>query len=204
MNKVDNALGEQSAAGGIALLIVDMISCWTFPDGEKLLPGAVAVAPNIAALKGRCRRAGVPVIYANDNLGRWRSDFAKLVAMSLDCGGNAALVTSALRPSEIDYFVLKPKHSAFYATPLRLLLGDLKVHQLIVTGVASDQCILSTVADARMRDIDVVVPRDCVASQTEDRNASALTQFADVFKLKTPLARRLPLPSYLLSRRRSR
>lgn len=195
MAKADNGLGEHSAAGGVALLIVDMISCWSFPDGEKLLPGAVAIAPNIAALKARCRRSRVPVIYANDNLGRWRSDFATLVARSLECGGNAAAVTSALRPSDIDYFVLKPKHSAFYATPLRLLLDDLKVHQLLVTGVASDQCILSSVADARMRNIDVVVPRDCVASQTDERNASAVRHFAEVFKLKTPLARRVSLPS---------
>lgn len=195
MAKADNGLAKQAAAGGLALLIIDMISCWSFPDAEKLLPGAAAIAPNIAALAVRCRRAGVPVIYANDNLGRWRSDFAKLVALSLDCGGDTAAVTSALRPSEIDYFVLKPKHSAFYATPLRLLLDDLRVRRLIVAGVASDQCILSTVADARMRDIDVVVPRDCVASQTEDRNARALKQFADVFKLRTPTGRRLPLPS---------
>ena len=195
MAKTADGLGEDHAPGGTALLIIDMISCWSFPDGEKLLPAAVAVAPNIAALKARCMRAGVPVIYANDNLGRWRSDFARLVATSLECGGNAAAVTSALRPSDADYFVLKPKHSAFYATPLRLLLTDLRARRLIVTGVASDQCILSTVADARMRDIEVMVPRDCVASQTDERNATALKQFAEVFKLKTPIGRRLPMPS---------
>ena len=113
----------------------------------------------------------------------------------LDCGGNVAAVTTALRPSERDYFVLKPKHSAFYATPLALLLRDLQVRRLIVCGVASDQCVMSSVAEARMRDIDVVVPRDCVASQTHQRNDVALQQFAEVFKLKTPLARRLALPS---------
>ena len=191
----DNGLGAERAASGVALLVIDMISCWSFPDAEKLLPGAVAIAPNIAVLKARCERACVPVIYANDNMGRWRSDFASLVAMSLDCGGNVAAVTTALRPSERDYFVLKPKHSAFYATPLALLLRDLQVRRLIVCGVASDQCVMSSVAEARMRDIDVVVPRDCVASQTHQRNDVALQQFAEVFKLKTPLARRLALPS---------
>lgn len=190
----EKGLGAERAPGGVALLIIDMISCWSFPDAEKLLPGAVAIAPQIAVLKSRCARASVPAIYANDNMGRWRSDFASLVAMSLDCGGNAAAVTTALRPSERDYFVLKPKHSAFFATPLALLLQDLHVQRLIVCGVSSDQCVMASVAAARMRDIDVVVPRDCVASQTLKRNAVALRQFAEVFKLKTPLARRIPLP----------
>lgn len=189
-------LGVEHAPGGAALLIVDMISCWSFPDAEKLLPSAVAIAPSIAALKRRCARASVPVIYANDNLGRWRSDFANLVSMSLDCGGNAAAVTTALRPSANDYFILKPKHSAFYATPLALLLQDLRVHRLIICGVASDQCVMTTVADARMRDIDVVVPRDCVASQTTQRSAVALCQFAEVFKVKTPFGRRLSMPRW--------
>lgn len=190
----DQTLGAEQSRGGMALLIVDMISCWSFPDADKLLRGAVRIAPQIAALKARCKRAGVPVIYANDNLGRWRSDFGKLVAMSLDRGGNAAAVTTALRPSERDYFVLKPKHSAFYATPLTLLLQDLKVHHLLVVGTASDQCVMATVSDARMRDLDVTVPCDCVASQTDARNAVALQQFAQVFKLATPTSARVRLP----------
>lgn len=173
----EKGLGAKRAPGGVALLIIDMISCWSVPDAEKLLPGAVAIAPQIAVLKARCARA--PAIYANDNMGRWRSDFASLVAMSLDCGGNAAAVTAALRPSERDYFVLKPKHSAFFATPLALLLQDLHVQRLIVCGVSSDQCVMASVAEARMRDIDVVFPRDCVASQTLKRNAVALRRSAN-------------------------
>ncbi len=86
--EIGRTLGAEQARDGMALLIVDMISGWSFPDAEKLLPGAVRIAPRIAiaALKARCAQAAVPVIYANDNLGRWRSDFGKLVALSLDCG----------------------------------------------------------------------------------------------------------------------
>lgn len=53
-----NPLAPERAAGGQALLIIDMISCWDFPDADKLLPGAVAIAPAIAAFKQRCGRAG--------------------------------------------------------------------------------------------------------------------------------------------------
>ena len=51
-------------------------------------------------------------------------------------------------PDDDDYFVLKPKHSGFYATPLELLLRYLKVDELIITGIAGDNCVLFTAADA--------------------------------------------------------
>ena len=188
-------LAPVPAAGRTALLIIDMISCWDFPDAEKLLPGAHAIAGRIKALKARCTRAGVPTIYVNDNRGRWRSDFPKLVEMSLAAGGAGAEITSALLPEEDDYFVLKPKQSAFFATPLELLLAYLKASRLIVTGVASDQCIVATVADAGMRDLEAVVPRDCVASQSRERNERFLRQAEEALRVSTTPGPRIRLPA---------
>lgn len=189
------ALASTPAAGHTALLVVDMISCWDFPDAEKLLPGAHAIAGRIAALKARCTRAGVPTIYVNDNRGRWRSDFPKLVEMSLACGGAGAEITSALLPDEKDYFVLKPKQSAFFATPLELLLAYLNARRLIVTGVASDQCIWATLADAGMRDLEALAPRDCVASQTRERNERFLRQAEEALLVRTTPGPRIRLPA---------
>ncbi|RST48531.1 isochorismatase family cysteine hydrolase [Variovorax sp. DXTD-1] len=188
-------LASTPAAGHTALLIIDMISCWDFPDAEKLLPGAHAIAGRIAALKARCTRAGVPTIYVNDNRGRWRSDFPKLVEMSLASGGAGAEITSALLPGEKDYFVLKPKQSAFFATPLELLLAYLKARRLIVTGVASDQCIWATLADAGMRDLEALAPRDCVASQTPERNQRFLRQAEEALLVRTTPGPRIRLPA---------
>ena len=188
-------LAPVPAAGRTALLIIDMISGWDFPDAEKLLPGAHAIAGRIKALKARCTRAGVPTIYVNDNRGRWRSDFPKLVEMSLSAGGAGAEITSALLPEEDDYFVLKPKQSAFFATPLELLLAYLKASRLIVTGVASDQCIVATVADAGMRDLEAVVPRDCVASQSRARNERFLRQAEEALRVSTTPGPRIRLPA---------
>ncbi|MDH6594946.1 nicotinamidase-related amidase [Variovorax sp. TBS-050B] len=189
------ALAPEHAAGHTALLIIDMISCWDFPDADKLLPGAHAIARPIAALKARCARAGVPTVYVNDNRGRWRSDLRRLVELSLDAGGAGAEITTTLLPGESDYFVLKPKQSAFFATPLELLLAYLQARRLIVTGVASDQCIWATVADAGMRDFEAVVPRDCVASQTPERNARFLQQAAEALCVPTTPGPRIRLPA---------
>jgi nicotinamidase-related amidase len=179
-----HSLAQEQPACDIALLIIDMISDWRFPDAQALLPRAAGIAPQIAALKRRCRERGVPVIYANDNQGRWRSDFRRLVDDSLQDRG--AQITRDLMPDEEDYFLLKPKHSAFFCTPLDLLLQDLGVNRLVLTGVATDQCIATTAVDARMRNYDAIAPSDCIASQSEERDGRMLRHFADALRVPTP------------------
>lgn len=178
----------------MALLVIDMISSWDFPDAPPLLAHATRITPCIAALRRRCKRAGLPVVYANDNRGQWRSDFSRLIRASLDHGGAGAQITRALEPEHDDYFVLKPKHSAFFSTPLELLLQDLQVRQLIVTGVSSDQCVLHTVGDARMRDYEVIVPADCIATQTAQRNRRVVAHFENVMKVRVTRSPSLRLP----------
>jgi nicotinamidase-related amidase len=180
--------------GPTALVIIDMLSDWKFPDAEKLVGGAMAIAPRIAALKGRCRSARMPVIYANDNHGRWRSDLRQVVDAARRSGGDGARIAGLLAPEEDDYFVLKPKHSAFHATPLELLLRHLKVRTLWLTGVSSDQCVLYSAADAKMNDHAVVVPRDCVATQSDARNQAVLRYFEEVLGLEVPLSTELGVP----------
>lgn len=188
------SLADEHAAGGAVLLIVDMISDWQFPDADKLLPAALAVAVPIAALKARCREAGVPTIYANDNRGRWRSDLRDVVETSLAANGDGARITQALKPDRDDYFVLKPKHSAFFLTPLELLLQHLKARRLILTGVASDQCIATTAVDARMRDYEVIAPRDCIGTQTRERDVRMLAHFDEALRVPTPASAEIDLP----------
>ena len=132
------------------------------------------------------RRAGlaakIPTVYINDNFGRWRSDFRKLVDHVLHDGVPGEEVGRILQPSDEDYFVLKPKHSAFYETTLDTLLAYLGAKTLIMTGVAGNICILFSANDAYMRDYHLVVPSDCVVSNTEEENRYALHQIAQVLK----------------------
>jgi len=187
-------LADESAGGGMALLVIDMISTWDFEGAEKIVAAAVAIAPHIGTLKRRCVRAGVPVVYVNDNRGRWRSEFSELVRISIAESRTGAAIAKHLQPGDGDYSVLKPKHSAFYATPLDLLLRHLRVNRLLITGVASDQCIVMSAAEARMRDYDVVVPRDCIADQTPARTARALRHLADAHGIETTPSARVRLP----------
>ncbi len=166
----------------VALLLVDVVNDLEFPGGEELLAQARQAARAIAALKRRARAAGIPAIYVNDNFGRWQSDFRELVRHCLDDGARGEPVVRELLPADDDYFVLKPKHSGFFQTPLSLLLDHLGATTLILTGFAGDICVLFTANDAYVRDFRLLVPADCIASETAEANRRALDLMAKVLR----------------------
>jgi nicotinamidase-related amidase len=169
----------------VALLLVDVINDLEFDSGDALLAHALPMAERVAALARRCRQAGIPVIYVNDNFGRWRSDFRTLLRRCLRTPVRGRPLARLLRPDERDYFVLKPKHSGFYSTTLDLLLQYLGATTVILTGLTGDICVLLTAHDAYMRDLRLVVPADCVASLDPTENAHALRYMARVLKADT-------------------
>jgi nicotinamidase-related amidase len=167
-----------------ALLLIDVINDLEFDDGEQLLTHALPMAVALSSLKGRAKAAGIPAIYVNDNFGRWRSDFAKLVRHCLEQNVRGRPVATQLTPEEDDYFVLKPKHSAFFQTNLQILLDYLGATTLILTGMAGDICVLFSANDAYMRDFEIVIPSDCVASEEAESNHQALLLMQRVLKAK--------------------
>jgi nicotinamidase-related amidase len=159
----------------VALLLIDVINDLEFEDGEKLLRHARSAAKQIAVFKQRCRDARIPAIYVNDNFGKWRSNFKKLVSHCLNDDTRGREIVELLKPERDDYFVLKPKHSGFYCTTLDLLLKHLGAETLLLAGLTADICILFTANDAYMRDYRLIIPSDCVASQDEKENERALS-----------------------------
>jgi nicotinamidase-related amidase len=180
----------------VALLIVDMINDLGFSGGDELARHAEPAARNIAALAARARAAAVPVIYVNDNFGRWRSDFRATLAHVLRATAGRELA-EILRPDDHDYFVLKPKHSGFYATALDVLLRYLDVEWLILTGISGDICVLFTAHDAHMRDYGLIVPEDCVASREPAQNRHALAMMRTILHVDTTPSTDLDLAAYL-------
>ena len=148
----------------------------------------LAIAQPIARLRKKAKAAGIPVIYVNDNFGKWQSDFRKLVDHCLNDNVKGKPIAQLLQPDERDYFVLKPKHSAFYSTSLDLLLRYLKTNTLILTGIAGNICVLFTASDGYMRDFNLLVPQDCIASETEADNQHALAYMSKVLKADTRLS----------------
>jgi len=170
---------------GQALLLIDVINDFDFPRAVALLRYARPAARRIAALTERARRRRIPVIYANDNFGRWRSDFRQQIEHCMAEGRHGRRIVELLKPENDDYFVLKPMHSAFFSTTLEVLLERLHVRRLILTGFAADICVLYTANDAYMRDFEVAVPADCVASETIRQYRFALEHMAQRLRADT-------------------
>jgi nicotinamidase-related amidase len=185
--------GNVPESSPVALLLIDVINDLKFPGAESLAAAAGPMARRIAALKRRARAAGIPAIYVNDNFGRWQSDFNKVVQHCLEDGVRGEEMARLLRPEDDDYFVLKPKHSAFYATTLDTLLQYLGAKRLIFTGVAGNICILFSANDAYMRDFELHVPADCIASNTAQENQHAIEQMRAVLKADVTVSDELDL-----------
>jgi len=181
-----------------ALLLIDVINDFDFPEADQLLRYARPMARILLRLKRRAQKAGVPVIYVNDNFGRWKSDFRRTVDYCARHGRGRDIV-KLLRPEENDYFVLKPKHSGFFSTTLETLLRYLESQTLILTGIAGNFCVLFTANDAYMRDFHLFVPSDCTVSNTKKENDSALRLMKKFLKADTRSSSRI-----LLRRRQKR
>jgi nicotinamidase-related amidase len=176
-----------------ALLLIDVINDFDFPKGRQLLRYAVPAARRISNLKRRARAQGIPAIYVNDNFGRWQSDFRSQVARCISDSSPGAELARLLIPEEDDYFVLKPKHSGFFSTSLDVILRYLGARKLIRTGFATDICILFTANDAYMRDFELVIPADCVASETASANRATCQHMKRLLRADIRLSRALKI-----------
>jgi nicotinamidase-related amidase len=189
---------------GVALVLIDVINTFDFPGSAALVRAAKKAAPNIERLAGAARDAGVPVVYVNDNFGSWRSDFRATVSACIASDRPGRAVAERLRPVDGDYFVLKPQHSGFFATPLELLLDHLHVHTLVLAGFATNICVLFTANDAHMRGLHLVVPKDVVAANTPGLTNKALEHVRTALGGKTPSSRAVDFRALRGKRRKPR
>lgn len=190
-------MADDQPAGAAALLIIDMINRLDFAGGEGLHAAAEAAGDRILTLRDQASAAGVPVIYVNDNHGDWHEDRAAIVAKATeeDCPGRD--LARRLAPRDEDYFVMKPQFSGFYTTTLPAILPRLGVRRLVLTGIAADICVLFTAADAHMREYELWVPADAVASEDEQRTDWALDIMAKSMKADTRPTRERQLADWL-------
>jgi nicotinamidase-related amidase len=187
---------------GTALFLIDVINDLAFKGSEPLIREAEPMALRLARLKRKAAAAGVPVIYINDNFGKWRSDFRQTVAHCSAASSPGRRVSQRLRPTTRDYFVLKPKHSGFFDTTLDTLLETLRIRRVILTGIAGNICVLFTANDAYMRDLKLFTPSDCIVSNTAEENEHALRQMQVVMKANVTPSTQLAFRNGRASRRR--
>jgi nicotinamidase-related amidase len=193
--------GNVPDTSGVALLLVDVLNDLDFPGAEPLIKAAPRLARNIAALKRRCRQAKIPAIYVNDNRNRWRSDFSAVIKHCLRSDRPGKALVTPLLPASDDYIVLKPKHSAFFATPLETLLSHLHTRTVILVGLTTDACILTTACEIHIRDLNLFVPVDCVAATNNNLHKMALELMKKSLGAHTVASTRLKLKKVLQTKK---
>ncbi|MEM7293288.1 MAG: isochorismatase family cysteine hydrolase [Pseudomonadota bacterium] len=133
------------------------------------------VIPNTAALIADARERGVEVIFARiaclKDDGRDRSLSQKkpgfnYLLMPKDRADSH--VVSALEPQGDEIVVLKTTDSALTGTNLRLILRNMEIENVVVTGIFTDQCVSSTVRSLADESFNVVVVDDCCAAATDE------------------------------------
>lgn len=165
-----------------ALLLIDFVNPLDFEGSEDLAQPALRAAKATLKLLRAVRANAIPVIYANDNFGTWQSDFGTMVKRLEKKGGPSAAIVKMVRPKRGDLTILKPMHSAFFGTPLDIVLNKIGVRSLIVAGLACDICVQLTAADAFLRGLKIYVPPECTAAESEARKAAALVYMRDILK----------------------
>ena len=161
-----------------ALLLIDFINLFDFEHAEQLAPRAVRAARRTARLKARMKQRGSPIIFVNDNFGQWKSDFVSLTQKCLGREGASKAIAEILAPARDDLVILKPRHSAFYGTPMEFLLQELKADHLVLTGIAVDMCVFASAQDAYVRQYALRIPADCTAGFTAAQERAALAHMA--------------------------
>lgn len=165
-----------------AVIVIDMLN--DFVTGPIASPRVDHIIPDIKKLCEAARKAGVPVIYANDSHTPVIDKEFKVWGPHAVEGTKGAEIIDELKPAEGDYIVPKKCYSAFFQTTLELILRELGADTVIITGWQADCCCRHTSADAFFRGFDIVVPRETTDTTTEEGYVGGLEYMKTIYGAK--------------------
>lgn len=149
-----------------AVLVVDMLN--DFVTGALKCDRGLKIVPKTAELLNGCREKGIPVIFCNDAHIKGIDHELKLWGNHAIAGTEGAEVIPELQLCAKDYVVPKRRYSGFFHTDLDLLLKELGVDTVIMTGLHTHMCVRHTSADAYQLGYSVVVAKDATDSFTQE------------------------------------
>jgi nicotinamidase-related amidase len=161
-----------TTSGSSALIVVDMLNRYEHEDAEPLRASVREVLPTISEMIRWARDADILTVYVNDNHGDWTAGRSRLTQWALE-GADPSLV-EPIMPERDTPFLVKARHSVFYATQLEYMLRQHGVDHLVLVGQVTEQCILYSALDAYIRHFQVTVAHDAVAHIDEDLARAAL------------------------------
>lgn len=162
-----------------AVIVIDMLN--DFVTGPIASPRVHHIIPEIKELCEKARKAGIPVLYANDSHQAEIDKEFKVWGPHAVEGTKGAEIIDELKPEKGDYIVPKKTYSAFFQTPMELILRELGVDTLIITGWQADCCCRHTSADAFFRGFGIVVPKETTDTTTEEGYVGGLEYMKNIY-----------------------
>jgi nicotinamidase-related amidase len=185
-----------------ALVVVDMQNDFVREGAPQEVPEARAALPAMRALIRAFRFAGRPVLFTRFIAGPgrtlmwtwspecgeelkscWRGHFRHYADRAEACEGPA--VVDELQPLVGEEVLDKYGYGGFHNTPLEDVLRARAIEQVVVVGTVTQICVEETVREGFHRNLEMVVPRDGVASFDAQLHEATLKNLAMKFALVT-------------------
>ena len=141
--------------------MLDMLNDFVRVGAPLEVPDNRKIIPSIQREIKKARRKGNPVIYVCDNHRPDDKEFSKYNwPPHAVRGTEGQKVISELKPAEGDPIIKKTYYSAFYRTRLQVMLKELGVTGVGLTGCLTHVCVLFSAYEAALRDYGVTVVGD--------------------------------------------
>ncbi len=164
----------------VALLIVDMVDDFVYKDGMMYVSGAADIVPAIKRMSDEARSAKSPVIYICDSYAASDTDSGTWSRQLQDRSPGTEIVPQ-LSPAPSDFVVRKHQYASPFSADLDMLLKELAITRLVLTGTTVDVCIYFIARDAHRKGYQIIVPRECVVALSENDEEATLKQMEQIF-----------------------
>ena len=165
--------------GKKAVIVVDILN--DFVTGALGCDRARGIVAPTAKLLDEARKHGVYVIYSNDAHIKGIDKELELWGDHAIAGTPGAEVIPELTPQEGDFVIPKRRYSGFFQTDMHLLLTELGVDTVIMTGLHAHMCVRHTTADAYCWGYHIIVPKDATDSFTEAEYEAGIKYLKEVY-----------------------
>lgn len=162
-----------------AVLVVDMLN--DFVTGALKCERGLRVVPRLAKLLDGARANGVKVVYCNDAHVSGVDHELKLWGDHAIADTKGAEIVPELAAITGDYVVPKRRYSGFFGTDLDMLLRELGIDTVIMTGLHTHMCVRHTSADAYCYGYNVVVASDATDSFTQEDYDGGIKYLKEVY-----------------------
>lgn len=163
-----------------AILVVDTIEDFfteVMTESDDARRRAGSIVPPLKSLLEQARKNSAPVVYIYDYFTPAEANIdahIKIHGLHAVEGTSGVKVLEDIAPQSGDFIIYKKVYDGFYGTRLDMVLRELNVNRIAVTGLWTDICVMHTVMGGWVRRYETILVKDCANSQKETEMVWAL------------------------------